>query len=203
MNATPNPVGWDSDNNPMKDPEIAKKISGDNHWSKKEPEKYSELFSGDAHWMNKNPDAKQKFLDNHPNKDGSNARLAMERGTHINLTGNPSKQRSRNKTHQWFKNENGESVGGKTNKKRVEDGTHNWLGPDANNVRVANETHNFLGSSQNERMLAAGEHPSQKKVTCMCCGWTVSSGMFTRWHDDGRCHMNPDSPRYNPNLKQR
>jgi hypothetical protein len=38
MNATPNPVGWDSENNPMKDPEIVALFSGDNHWSKRDPE---------------------------------------------------------------------------------------------------------------------------------------------------------------------
>jgi hypothetical protein len=200
MNATPNPVGWDSDNNPMKDPEIVAQLSGDNHWTRKNPEK---VVSGDDHWLRQDIEARERFLENHPNKDGRNAKLAMERGTHINLTDNPSTQRVRNRTHQWFKDENGESVGSRTNEKRIEEGTHNWLGPEHNKKLVDDGTHNLLGSSQNERMLAEGKHPSQQKVTCSCCSWTVSVGMFKRWHSEGRCHMNPSSSRYNPNLKQR
>jgi hypothetical protein len=204
MNATSDPIGFDSDNNPMKNPDVASKISGDNHWSRREPERYRELFSGDAHWMNQDPIAKQKFLDDHPNKDGRNAKLAMERGTHVNLTdNNPAKQWSRDGTHPMLRRGDGSSIGNDANRKRIADGTHNLLGADENNRRIDNDTHNFLGSSANEAMLAAGKHPSQQKATCECCGWTVSIGMFKRWHDEGKCHMNPDSPRYNPKLKQR
>jgi len=203
MNANPNPVGWDSDNNPMKNPDIVAQLSGDNHWTKKEENKngidkirqsQNELVENGTHIF---------VGDDNPNKDGRNAKLAMERGTHINLTDNPSTQRVRNGTHQWFKDENGESIGGKTNDKRIAEGTHNFLGPEHNKKLVEAGTHNLLGSSQNERMLAEGKHPSQQKVTCECCSWTVSLGMFKRWHSEGRCHMNPSSPRYNPNLKQR
>lgn len=204
MNMTDSPTGWDSERNPMKDPEVAEKISGDNHWTKKEENKFSlEMLREKQNILVER--GKHFFQqENHPNKDGSCVRKAIENKTHINLTeDNPAKQWSRNGTHPWFKDENGESVGGRTNRKRIEQGTHNWLGPDANNARIEAGTHNFLGSSLNERMLVEGRHPSQQKVTCSCCGWTVSVGMFKRWHDNGMCHMNLSSPRYNPKLKQR
>ena len=201
MNRTKDPIGFDSDNNPMKDPEVAEKISGDNHWTRTNPELLDKI-SGDNHWMNLDPVAKQEFLDNHPNKDGRNAKAAMANGTHVNLTNNPSTVRAAKGEHHW-QNGNSPNADGKLNKKLVEEGTHNFLGPEHNAKRVESGDHNFLGSSQNEKMLAEGTHPSQQKKTCGICGWQVSSGMFKRWHGPGTCHMDPTSPRYNPNLKQR
>jgi hypothetical protein len=185
MNATPDPIGWDSEHNPMKDPEVAAKISGENHWTRTSPEN---ILRGDEHWMNKNPTAKRKFIEDHPNKDGRNAKLAMKRGTHINLTNNPSTQRSRNGTHQWFADENGLSIGSETNKKRIAAGTHNLLGPEENKRRVDAGTHNWLGPAANKKMLEAGTHPSQIKMTCRWCEVSVSKGMFTRWHGDNCKH---------------
>jgi len=201
MNRTKDPIGFDSDNNPMKDPVIAEKISGDNHWFNKDPEKHREKFAGDAHWMNKNPKAKQAFLDNHPNKDGRNAKLAMDRGTHVNLTNNPSIWRSEAGIHHW-QNGNSPNKDGVLNQQRIQDGTHNFLGSDLNDRRIAEGTHNFLGSEGNLLRLAEGTHPSQSETTCLCCTWTVATSMFKRWHGDN-CHMNPASKRYNPKLKSR
>jgi hypothetical protein len=182
MNATLDPVGWSSENNPMKDPDVVDKFRGDNHWTNKHPEK---VVRGDEHWLRKDTEARDKFLENHPNKDGRNAKLAMERGTHINLgENNPAKQWSRDGTHPWQTNDDGTSTGALTNAKRVEEGTHNFLGPEANQKRIDDGSHNFLGSSANEKMLAAGTHPSQIKMTCEHCGKTASKGMFTRWHGD-------------------
>lgn len=186
MNVSIDPVGFTSENHPMKDPAVAALISGDNHWTRREPDK---IIRGDDHWMNKDPWALERFLENHPNKDGRNAKLAMERGTHVNLTeDNPSKQRSRNGTHQWFTKEDGTSTGGITNTKRIEEGTHNWLGPEENQRRIDEGTHNFLGESSNKAMLEAGTHPSQVKKSCPHCGVTVSSGMYGRWHGDNCRH---------------
>ena len=200
MNATPDPIGFDSDNNPMKNPVVASKISGDNHWTKNDPNS-SEKLRDAANKLVEN--GTHLFLgDTNPNKDGRNAKLAMKRGTHVNLVANPSTIASKNGNH-WWANGNSPNADGKLNSKRVMDGTHNFLGSDENNRRIDNGTHNFLGSSANEAMLAAGKHPSQQKVTCECCEWTVSIAMFRRWHDGGKCHMNPDSPRYNPKLKKR
>lgn len=181
MNATPDPVGFESTTNPMKNPNIAMKISGTNHWSYKFPEKFKEKLAGENHWMNKDTEAKEKFLQSHPNKDGKNAKLAYQRGTHNTLTKNPSTMNSKNGTHHW---QNGKSPNyqGKLNKKLIEEGRHNFLGPETNQKRIDQGTHNFLGSDSNLKRLQEGRHPSQQKQTCEHCGKTVSIGMYTRWH---------------------
>jgi len=182
MNRTPDPIGFNSENNPMKNPSSVAKISGNNHWSHKNPEKYREKFAGEAHWMNKDLEAKERFLENHPNKDGRNAKQAMKNGTHNSITNNPSTINALNGTHHW---QNGKSPNyeGKLNKKLIEEGRHNFLGPELNRQRVEQGTHNFVGSASNLKMLAEGKHPSQRKITCSC-GKTVSGGMYKRWHGD-------------------
>lgn len=127
--------------------------------------------------------AAQTFIENHPNKDGRNAKLAYERGTHNSITNNPSTVNAKKGTHHW---QNGKSPNyqGKLNKKLVAEGKHNFLGSDLNNKRVKEGTHNFLGADANLKRLAEGRHPSQQKVTCQHCGKTVSVGMHKRWHGD-------------------
>lgn len=169
--------------NPMKNPEFADKISGNNHWSRKDPEKFLEKIGGDNHWMNKNPERKENFIKNHPNSDGRNAKLAYKRGTHNTLTKNPSLINSRNGTHHW-QNGNSPNYGGALNAKLVEEGRHNWLGPEANQKRIDAGTHNFLGSHANKKMLELGIHPSQIKLQCEHCQKTISKGMYSRWHGD-------------------
>ena len=186
MNLTPDPIGFGSESNPMKNPEVAAKISGDNHWSKKDPEKYREKFAGEAHWMYKNPEALKDFIENNPNLDGRNAKLAYERGTHNSLTNNPSTIRSKNGTHHWL-NGHSPNYEGKLNKKLVAEGTHNFLGSTLNQKRIDEGTHNFIGANSNLKRLAEGRHPSQQKLTCSC-GKTVSVGMFKRWHGD-KCKL--------------
>lgn len=184
MNATSDPIGWNSENNPMKDPEVVDKFRGDNHWTRKNPEK---IIRGEEHWLKQDSEARERFLENHPNKDGRNAKLAMERGTHVNLgENNPAKQWSRNGTHPWKVNEEGVSIGGLANEKRISEGTHNWLGSEHNQKMIDAGTHNFLGPSQNKKMLAEGKHPSQIKVICEHCDTLSSKGMYVRWHGD-RC----------------
>jgi hypothetical protein len=183
MNRTPDPIGFDTDNNPMKNPEIVDKFKGENHWSHKDPTKYKEKFAGEAHWMNRNPEAKQEFLNNHPNKDGQNAKSAMASGKHINLTNNPSIWRSEQGIHHW-QNGNAPNAGGKLNKRLVEEGRHNFLGSELNNKRIAEGTHNFVGSAGNLARLANGTHPSQMKKTCEHCGKTSSVSMYARWHGE-------------------
>jgi hypothetical protein len=53
-----------------------------------------------------------------------------------------------------------------------------------NKKRVEAGTHNFVGSEANLARLAAGTHPSQQKKTCEHCGKTSSVGMYKRWHGD-------------------
>ena len=183
MNRTPDPIGFDTDNNPMKNPNVADKIKGDNHWTKQDGsdisieilrKKQNKLVAEGKHFFQQ---------DNHPNKDGSCVKKALERKTHINYTNNPSIWRSEQGIHHW-QNGNAPNAGGKLNKKLIEEGRHNFLGPDLNNKRIAEGTHNFLGGDSNQRRLAAGTHPSQMKKTCEHCGKTSSVSMYARWHGE-------------------
>ena len=180
MNATLDPVGFDTDNNPMKDPEIAKKISGDNHWTKQDgsSEKLREqqlrLVEEGIHvWLG----------EKNPNKNGQNAKVAMERGTHVNIANNPSKWRREQGIHHW---QNGKSPNkdGKMNAKRIAEGTHNFLGPEHNRRMIAEGKNPWVGSASNLKRLAEGHHPSQIKKTCEHCGKQASVGMYARWHGD-------------------
>jgi hypothetical protein len=181
MNRTADPIGFDSDSNPMKDPTIVAKIAGDNHWTKTNFESVDILRQKQNKLVQ---DGKHNLQgDRNPNKDGRNAKKAMANGTHVNLTNNPSIWRSEAGIHHW---QDGKSpnAGGKLNKKLVEAGTHNLLGPKHNAKRVKAGTHNLLGSSSNLDRLAAGTHPSQMKKTCEHCSKTVSVSMYARWHGD-------------------
>ena len=187
MNMSNTSTGWAVGNaNPMSRPEVKKRFEGDNHWTRRSPEK-KEKISGDNHWMNKDEEAKERFLENHPNKDGRNAKLAYERGTHNSTTNNPSTINAQKGTHHW---QDGKSPNyeGKLNKKLIEEGRHNFLGPETNQKRVNEGTHNFLGSAANLKRLAEGRHPSQKKKTCEHCGKESSIGMYTRWHGENCKH---------------
>ena len=180
MNITSDSIGFDTDNNPMKQPEISEKFTGDNHWTRRNPDR---VLRGDSHWMITNPEAKQKFLQTNPALDGRNSKLATERGRNIFQTNNPSTWRSKEGIHHW-QNGNAPNANGELNKKLVEEGTHNFLGSDLNNRRIAEGTHNFTGSDGNLKRLAEGRHPSQQKKTCEHCGKTISIGMHARWHGD-------------------
>jgi hypothetical protein len=177
MNRTPDPIGFNSENNPMKNPSSVAKISGDNHYMRKDADarknasdRQLKAFTFGSH----------PWVTNHPNKDGRNAKQAMKNGTHNSITNNPSTINAQNGTHHW---QNGKSPNyeGKLNKKLIEEGRHNFLGPELNKQRVEQGTHNFVGSAANLKMLAEGKHPSQRKITCSC-GKTVSGGMYKRWH---------------------
>ena len=180
MNGTPDPIGFDTDNNPMKRADIAEKISGDNHWTRTNPEK---ILSGEMHWMNTNPAAKEHFLKTHPALDGRNAKLATSRGHNIFQTNNPSTWRAEQGIHHW-QNGNAPNADGELNKRLVAENRHNFQGPDLNNKRIAEGTHNFVGSDSNLKRLAEGRHPSQQKKTCEHCSKEISVGMYTRWHGD-------------------
>jgi len=189
MNNNIDPIGFDSgDNNPMRNPEIAAKISGDNHWLKRNPERKEDFRNQQ---LNRVKDGSHNFLGNdNPNKDGRNAKLAYERGTHNTLTNNPSTVNATNGTHHW---QDGKSPNyqGKLNKRLVEEGRHNFLGPELNQKRIDEGNHNLVGSDTNLKMLAEGKHPSQQKKTCEHCGKTASVGMYKRWHGDN-CKNNKD-----------
>lgn len=90
----------------------------------------------------------------------------VAKGTHLFQTDERfTKQnqiRIENGTHNWMGPEN--------NRQKVLDGTHNWLGPDSNNKRIANGTHNWLdkeaASQRNKKRLAEDNHPFTK-VMCL------------------------------------
>lgn len=166
--------------NPMKNPEFADKISGNNHWTVTNKDSVQLIRKAQINLIESG--THQFVLDN-PNKDGRNAKLAYKRGTHNTLTKNPSVINSRNGTHHW-QNGNSPNYGGALNAKLVEEGRHNWLGPEANQKRIDAGTHNFLGSHANKKMLELGIHPSQIKLQCEHCQKTISKGMYSRWHGD-------------------
>jgi hypothetical protein len=182
MNMSNASTGWATgDANPMNKEEVKAKFQGDNHWLRKNPERKSEFREQQ---MKKVIAGTHIFIgESNPNKDGRNAKLAYERGTHNSITNNPSTVNANRGTHHW---QNGKSPNyeGKLNKKLIEEGRHNFLGPELNNKRIEEGTHNFLGAASNLKRLAEGRHPSQQKKTCEHCGKTVSIGMYKRWHGD-------------------
>jgi hypothetical protein len=178
MNMTSDPVGFDTENNPMKQKSVAEKLSGDNHWTRKSPEKVQGIkdrqrtrYQNGAH----------NWSTQHPNKDGSISRKTAKQGRNVFQTNNPSKWRSEQGIHHW-QNGNAPNTNGELNKKLIAEGTHNFLGPELNNRRIAEGTHNFTGSTGNQKRLAEGRHPSQQKKTCEHCGKIASVGMYVRWH---------------------
>jgi len=186
MNMSNKSSGWAVGSaNPMNNPTSVAKISGENHWLNKNP-MLREKITGDNHWMNKDPERKEDFIKNNPNLDGRNAKAAMKNGKHNSITNNPSTINALNGTHHW-QNGKAPNYEGKLNKKLIEEGRHNFLGPDTNQKRIDEGTHNFVGSAANLKMLAEGKHPSQRKMTCSC-GKTVSTSMYKRWHGDN-CKM--------------
>jgi hypothetical protein len=188
MNQTLDPIGFDTDNNPMKNPEIARKIAGDNHYMRKDPQARENSRQRQQKLVNEG--THNLLGDSNPNKDGRNAKLAMERGTHVNLVNNPSVWRSEQGIHHW-QNGNSPNAGGKLNAKLVEEGRHNFLGPEHNKKRIEEGRHNFVGSDSNLKRLAEGTHPSQKKLACEHCGKVISAGMYARWHGDHCGLKNP------------
>ena len=164
MNMTRDPIGASKDNYPMMNPESVQKISGENHWLRKNPERCRELSECAQELVKNN---KHNFQgDRCPNKDGSVSRRTSELGHNVFQTNNPSIWRSEEGIHHW-QNGNSPNAGGKLNAKLVAEGTHNFLGPDSN-----------------RKMLESGTHPSQQKCTCEHCGMVTSLGMYKRWHGD-------------------
>jgi hypothetical protein len=185
MNMSNKSTGWAVGlANPMNREEVKSKFKGDNHWLRKNPDRIEEFKERQMESVRQGT---HPFLgDKNPNKDGRNAKLAYERGTHNSLTNNPSTIRSKNGTHHWL-NGHSPNYEGKLNKKLVAEGTHNFLGSALNQKRIDEGTHNFIGANSNLKRLAEGRHPSQQKLTCSC-GKTVSVGMFKRWHGD-KCKL--------------
>lgn len=77
-------------------------------------------------------------------------------------------------------------LGGDLQRQRIEAGTHHFLGGEiakkSNRKRLENGTHHLLGPSANKRLLAEGKHPSQMKLQCEHCGKIVSKPNYVLWH---------------------
>ena len=87
MNMSSSACGFDTNSNPMKNPEIADKISGDNHWMVKAPKRnhmnFPELVNkikGENHWMKKDP---VRALNNVFYTNNPSTRLAKEGKHHL------------------------------------------------------------------------------------------------------------------------
>jgi hypothetical protein len=179
MNRTSDPIGFDTTNNPMKNPLVAAKLSGDNHWTHKDPNSSDKLRKAQEKLIE---EGRHPLVgDRNPNKDGRSAKSAMSSGNHINLTNNPSIWRSEAGIHHW-QNGNSPNAGGKLNEIRIAARTHNLLGPTHNRKMIAEGKNPWIGADSNLKRLAEGTHPSQMKKTCEHCGKTVSVSMYARWH---------------------
>ena len=73
----------------------------------------------------------------------------------------------------------------KRNLQKIADGSHNLLGKN-NPVhkRIESGIHHTLGPQHNLDKLSNGVHPSQLKMSCLCCHKTVSSANYKRWHGE-------------------
>lgn len=86
------------------------------------------------------------------------------------------------------------SLSKRTQEERIKQGNHPFVdsewqsrqGKKANKRRLEQGTHNWLGSTTNQEMLDKGIHPSQQKIECEWCKKVVSIGMYKQWHGD-RC----------------
>lgn len=101
-------------------------------------------------------------------KHRDNELKKVENGTHHFLNSKWARDKELKKveagTHHFLKKEDGSSIGGNANEKRIKEGTHNFLGPDSNKKMFNDGTHPIL------KMLEIGTHPAHKEWTCDKCG---------------------------------
>lgn len=85
----------------------------------------------------------------------------------------------------------GGAISRKSNAERVANGTHNLLGDNSPSRRRSKDgTHHLIGGAYTANQLATGKHPSQLKMSCMCCRKIVSSANYHRWHGNN-CRIIP------------
>ena len=77
----------------------------------------------------------------------------------------------------------GGSIQSKTAQRLLANGTHNLLG-DNNPAKKLYEdgTHPFIGGNNNRSRVTAGTHPSQSKVSCLCCHKTIDKPNYSKYH---------------------
>lgn len=141
----------------------------------------------DGNHLNNDPEnlkavSLQEHYDIHHNmKDwGACIAIKMRMDSDPNLISELNKKRIEDGTHNF--------LGGHLQRKRLEEGTHHFIGGEiarqGNQKRLTNGTHHLLGSSVNNKMLAEGKHPSQMKLQCPHCDKVVDSPNYVRWHGD-------------------
>jgi len=86
------------------------------------------------------------------------------------------------------KREDGSSV----SRDMVIKGTHNFLGGNiqskSNQKRLKNKTHHLLGGAQQRKQLEDGLHPTQIKITCLCCHYVCAgTANFNQHIDSKKC----------------
>lgn len=109
-----------------------------------------------------------------------------------------AKARVADGTHHFLK----EGFAERVNQKRIENGTHNLLGPGHNKALIASGVHHFIGKNNpvhklldsgthnflgdrnpSKQRAAAGTHLFQKEWKCQHCGITGKGfGNYKRWH---------------------
>jgi hypothetical protein len=99
---------------------------------------------------------------------------------HMSQENNPAIQRVNNGTHNL--------LGPNTNRKRIENGTHNWIGGEQQRKQgkqqVAEGRHHWLGGGPAQKLMAEGRHASQLKYTCKHCGISCCPGNHAKYHGD-------------------
>jgi hypothetical protein len=56
-----------------------------------------------------------------------------------------------------------------------------------NQLRIKNGTHHLLGSAHNKKRLAAGNHPSQIKTSCLLCRALITAGGMSQHFGGKKC----------------
>lgn len=111
-------------------------------------------------------------------------------GTHNFLDSNWAREKEirkvQNGTHPFLSREDGSSIGQQTNIKRVELGTHNFLGPESNRKRFEDGTHSIL------KMIENGTHPAHKDWVCDKCGKHGKGMSQLSRHTKGKNCIKPD-----------
>lgn len=115
-------------------------------------------------------------------------------GTHHFLGANsPNHRRLADGTHNFLTEANREAVR-ERNQKHIAAGTHAFSRPGFSQYwrkrRVEAGTHNFLGKNMSKKLIAEGRHQSQKVHTCPHCNKTGKSSAMFRHHFD-RCKQKP------------
>lgn len=119
-------------------------------------------------------------------------RSAFEGKKHTEETRIRMSQIHRDRTKRGLNPLSGGLITRKSNADRIAKRTHNWLGPETNRKRLKEGTHNFLESGFQSRvakdaakkLLAEGRFQTDIEYTCPHCGKIGKGNGMKRWHFD-------------------